>query len=732
MSVEMNEVLLKALEYASRGWCVIPLFPLDAQLQCTCNSKDCPGKHPFLRDWISLATRQETTITGLWKDHPNRGVGIITGKRSDIVVVDVDPRNGGNEGLAVLIKQHGPLPETYTVETGGGGLHYYFEYPKDTNGVLSCKLGVGIDFKANARSMNGGHFVVAPPTLHPSGERYRVKHNCQLAKLPDWILATCTQIQLDATSKGIPETIPIGETHETLKRVLGRFRHAGLLKQEALDKSRELNRTHCERELPDQELMELVDAVYSYNRTNYTCDDIGNLNRFTNDHKNTLRYVNDASIWLVWLINHWQPQFHEHFITKKCIESIEQMKGDADLIPDPAVRDAVEAWARRCRFEPRIAALHKLCPSAFELWTATQELDQDPLLLNCLNGIVDLSTGRLSPHDRSKMCTKIVNVPYIPSAKSEMWERFLEEADEHDKAQKNYMQLAAGYSCTGFTDEEVLFFIHGPGGTGKTTFVESIRCVLGEYAKVVRPQVFLDDTTASGNASPAIAKLLGARFVASSEMPRGQRLSGWAIKALSGGDTVTARHLFKEEFEFQPKFKIWLTMNELPTFHHKDTGMKRRIIPIPFTFVPKQPNAEMKRAFKLDLKEQQAILAWMVEGARRWIKGEHLSANTPSRIIESRKDYFSNVNPIEMWLKSAFTDVPYGEKRTLKSASLFSALKSWCELMHISLTDIGVSNDRQLGDMLKELGYNKDTQNLWNLKPISDNQPQPLTQEVFK
>jgi bifunctional DNA primase/polymerase-like protein len=155
-----GEMLAAALSYASRGWHVLPLHDVTSGA-CSCaKGASCktPGKHPRLADWTTVASANDGTVTGWWKYWPDANVGILTGRRSNLIVLDVDPRHGGDDALAAFVAEHGPLPETVAVLTGGGGLHYYFACPPGDGAIKSFTLAPGLELKGD------GTFVVAPPS----------------------------------------------------------------------------------------------------------------------------------------------------------------------------------------------------------------------------------------------------------------------------------------------------------------------------------------------------------------------------------------------------------------------------------------------------------------------------------------------------------------------------------------------------------------------------------------
>jgi putative DNA primase/helicase len=188
-----------------------------------------------------------------------------------------------------------------------------------------------------------------------------------------------------------------------------------------------------------------------------------------------------------------------------------------------------------------------------------------------------------------------------------------------DPEVRAFLQRAVGYSLTGRTDAEVLFMIQGPGATGKTTFLEAIKAVLGDYAVTADPDTFLK-RIGDGGIRNDIARLAGARFVSSVEVDQGKRLAESLVKRMTGGDTLLARYLYKEHFEFPAHFKLWIAANFRPQVTAHDSALWRRILLIPFkTVIPeKVRRAEVKHRLKEDRLVQEAILAWAVRGCQDW------------------------------------------------------------------------------------------------------------------
>ena len=236
-----------------------------------------------------------------------------------------------------------------------------------------------------------------------------------------------------------------------------------------------------------------------------------------------------------------------------------------------------------------------LCAKPY-LAVRPEQLDQYPMLLNVANGVIDLSTGSLLPHDPKYLITKLIEVDYDPEAGCPEWEKFLDLVTGGDKNLQFFLQLAVGYTLTGLTDEHCLFVLYGTGANGKTTFTETIRLLLGDYAKRVNIESLMQSWGSGQAATPNVADMAGARFVLSSEIPDNRKLNDALVKDLTGGDAITARFLFTNPFTFLPTHKLWIFGNYKPQISGTDEGIWRRIRVVPFTVtIPKEQRRRMTR-----------------------------------------------------------------------------------------------------------------------------------------
>lgn len=280
---------------------------------------------------------------------------------------------------------------------------------------------------------------------------------------------------------------------------------------------------------------------------------------------------------------------------------------------------------------------------------ASDAFDSDLYRLTVANGTVDLRNGELGPHDPAHLVTKLAPVAYAPRAHHRKWEHFLEATTAGDKELSAFLQRAVGYTLTGCTAEEKLFFIHGPGATGKTTFTEAIRAMFGDYVRKADFETFLQSKYGRERAV-LVGRLAGARLVLSSELERGRRLAEALVKEVSGGEKIAGRELYGATFEYYPTFKLWLVANDVPWVSSDDTGLWRRILRIPFTHVvpTERRDAGLKLALTRDPEIQTAILSWAVEGCLAWQAEGALSV--PSTIAASTEAYRTKMDPLATFL----------------------------------------------------------------------------------
>ncbi len=298
-----------------------------------------------------------------------------------------------------------------------------------------------------------------------------------------------------------------------------------------------------------------------------------------------------------------------------------------------------------------------------------EQWDADPLLLNTTGGIVDLRTGILGPHVRTRYLTKTATA--TPQGDCPLWCEFLKVITNDDPEFTAYLQRVIGYCLTGLTTEHALFFLYGTGANGKSVFLNVISAILGDYAKTAPMDTFMD--TRSDRHPTDLAGLRGARFVCAIETEQGRRWNESKIKAITGGDIISARFMHKDFFEFLPQFKTVFAGNHKPTISNVDEAMSRRLHLIPLTvFIP--PEKRDKHLTAKLLKERDGILAWAVQGLMKWLEMEGL--HPPKIVTDATKEYLDAEDSVGLWLEdcceldgTAFTS----------SKNLFNSWKLWAE-----------------------------------------------------
>ncbi|MGO9976814.1 MAG: phage/plasmid primase, P4 family [Solirubrobacteraceae bacterium] len=362
--------------------------------------------------------------------------------------------------------------------------------------------------------------------------------------------------------------------------------------------------------------------------------DSGNAERLVHREGADLRFV-PAIGWFAWDGCRWRRD-DDGEVMRRAKRSARSMLIDAASVDDDEERKAIIGHAKRSESEPRLRAAVTLAQTERPVIVRSNALDSQPWLLNVLNGTLDRRTGDLREHRRDDLLTKLAPVNYDKQAASPLWSSFIAEITGGDGDFTAFLQRAVGYTLTGDVGEEVLFFAHGPAATGKSTFLEALKATLGgEYAVAADFEAFLKRRNDYGIRSD-IARLAGARLVLGTEVDDGKQLAEGLVKQLTGGDTVTARFMYRDYFEFRPSFKLWLAANHRPRVNADDEAMWRRILQLPFTQVvpSERRDPELKRMLTTDPAVRSAILAWAVEGSIEWAAR---GLGVPQRVVTTRR-----------------------------------------------------------------------------------------------
>lgn len=329
------------------------------------------------------------------------------------------------------------------------------------------------------------------------------------------------------------------------------------------------------------------------------------------------------------------------------------------------------------------------------------EFDKEDMLLNTESGYVDLSSGELHDHDIDKKFSHQTVAEYSDNVDAPLWEKFLNQIFNNDEELIHYVQKAIGYSFTGSVDEQCLFILNGRGRNGKSVFSNVVSDVAGNYAKQMNVQTIVAKKNQSGSANSDIARLEGARIVTSSELNEGDRFDESLVKQLTGGDKILARFLYGSEFEYKPKFKIWMATNHLPIIRGTDDGIWRRIKIIPFNIQIPKEKVDKKLEYKLKA-EYTGILNWIVQGAIMWQQEGLEDPEAVTKVIET---YRAEMDPLDAFLEECCTT---GQNYSIKAREMYDAYHEWAkesEEYKMSLNKFGREMSKKLLRVKKRDGW---------------------------
>lgn len=379
------------------------------------------------------------------------------------------------------------------------------------------------------------------------------------------------------------------------------------------------------------------------NRTNFAYTDLGNSERFNAQHHNYVLFNHDRGKWYVWNGKVWEIDANKK-AERFAKETVRSIYAELDEATSSDHRKAIARHAMASENVARISALLSLSKSIPGISSTNDIFDQHDHLINFNNGIYDLLENKFLEHDKRYNITKICPVDYDLKAKCPEWDKFLNRIFDEDKSLIEFVQKAIGISLSGFTDEQILLFAYGIGANGKSTFFETIRLLLGEYAQKAPTEMLLARTYDGGTISNDQARLKGARFVVAAELPSGKRLNEQVIKDLTGGDTIAARFLHQEFFEFKPTHKLWIYGNHKPIIRDTDDGIWRRVCLVPFKIqIPKKEQIPQREILQKFANELSGILNWAIKGWQLYNKN---GLNKPESISEATNTYRSDSDVI--------------------------------------------------------------------------------------
>jgi len=430
--------------------------------------------------------------------------------------------------------------------------------------------------------------------------------------------------------------------------------------------------------------------------------DSTNAMRLIKLHGRDIRYNSAWKKWVVWNGKFWEMDEGNVLVHEKGLEMVRNIYDDLLKTADYRERIEIEKAAIMSESVRRRKAFVEASTWVSALRIKTDELDPNPWLLNVKNGTINILTREFTDHRQEDMITKIANVNYDPDADCPMWKNFIREILDYKADIIKFVQTAAGWSLSGDVSEQTMFILYGTGANGKTTFLNTIMRLLGDYAIATPTETFMKKN--GDSYTNDVARLRGTRFVTTTEVEQGRRMSEPLIKKITGNDEMTARFLYGEFFNFMPTFKIFMATNHKPVIKGTDHGIWRRIKLIPFT--QRIPEEKQDKHLELKLREEASgILNWLLEGLANWSK-ERLKM--PKAVLFATDEYREEMDIFGNFIQEKCIQK---NEASINIKKLYKAYSDWCE----EYNEHAVS-ERFFTLRLKEMGFVQDrtsTERFW-------------------
>jgi P4 family phage/plasmid primase-like protien len=690
-AIEADNAVIAA-DLAARGFAVFPIRDWG----------DGDDPKP-IRDFLAKASNDPATVARWWNRWPDARVGLLAGERNGVTVLDLDVKHGkdGVASLAALGFADLAALSPVRVRTPSGGWHLFFAYEPRLKNSVSV-IGDGIDVKTQ------GGFVVAPGSLK-DGARYQPEGaalgTVDLPAFPaalippaeperdpapivtdaspgqrEWAAAHLATLAADLatmTEGGRNDALNSAAmwaggaaAHGFITRddaetaLLAAAEAAGLPKRESKRTFAGAFKAGLRKPISDfprditADDFDALDAgtCSAFDDILGGDDDLALLGggehvdgfpltedgvalAFAKRFRDDLRFDHTAGRWYRWEGVRWRREetklaFDWARSTCRQLAAANPKSTAAKAMSRASSAGGVERFAQADR--------------AFAVTADTW--DRDPWLLGTPGGTVDLRTGLIHPASPGDAITRLTAAAPIPLADFDpdhhcpRWLAFLSDATGDDADAIRFIQQWAGYSLTGDTREEALLFVHGPGGSGKSTAINTLADAMGDYAVNVATETI----TASkyDRHSTELARLHGARLARASETEAGRAWAESRLKALTGGDTITARFMRCDDFEFKPGFKLTIIGNHAPRLVNVDEAMRRRFNVLPFTHPPKRADACLKDALQA---EWPGILSWALQGCLDWLENGIVR---PAAVVEATDAYFAEQDTFALWLEA--------------------------------------------------------------------------------
>jgi putative DNA primase/helicase len=661
--------------------------------KCACpkgNACERAGKHPITEHGVNDATADREQIERWWTANSNANIGIATGRKSGIIVLDVDPRNGGVKRLKRGNRKLGPLPDTVTALTGGGGSHLIFKYPsfavkKDTSGK---KFGRGLDV------LSDGCIMIAPPSRHATGGRYRWAEGKSYrefkpAKLPKtWLnrLRKDDSASKKDNSTAQPEgRILEGQRNSKLTSLAGTLQRAGTSPTAIKAALIAENDAKCTPPLDEAEIKKIVASITKYPATAPIGDGADDAERLMqlvlerNFSRGThLMLGTDSRFWH-YDVRLWRP-VSDQWVLKTVLETIEA---------NPVKKQ-------------NTASLMGQVMTVLKAKVAVKDdvlgFVADPApVINCANGelwIAEDGNVELRKHRPESHLRHCLDVAYDSDAKCPEYDRAIEgifaSADDPEEMVRHWNEFV-GYVIQPRRHIPIIMILLGTGDNGKTVVIRTVIRLLGTSLVEAQRVDNLDKNRF------AIGNLFGKLLFVDDDVRAGARHPDGILKTISEAKEVTGEEKYKPPFNFTVRTVPVLLCNNIPSLADLSHGMSRRLQVIPFDRRFTDDDKDSALFDRIWSNELPGVLNRALRGYRRLLeRGSRFKI--PAAVNKATAAWLGQANPLPAFI----------EERCVKGVSercwmqdLYAAYTTWAQDAGYTM----IQNQQSFRRNLEHLGY---------------------------
>lgn len=666
-----------ALNYAARGWKVFPLHTV-RDGECTCGKPQCPrtAKHPRTKNGLDEGTTDTAQINEWWTRWPDANIGVVTGKESGIVVVDVDPKHGGSDSLYEIKTEYG-LPETVEVVTGSNGQHLFFKYPDDESEGIGNKVGLweGIDIRGDKG------YVVAAPSKHMSGGTYHWDLMCglddvEIAPIPEWLLNKIRKPKRAEQAQVVefPATVFEGGRNAMLTSAAGAMQRRGMSSDAIRAAIHAENIAKCNPPLHPDEVDAIVDSIQRYEPSAPIVADIVT---YGEGESQAIDHYSGSNV---------QPLPEDFFGGDKKTTFIPAKLGGYVWTRQHFFYNGARLYAysngvyrpngERIAKQMMLALLKEKYKTAhvadalswitYRSWKEDASVDGDDGIINLANGLYDYRSGVFAEHTPDRVSTIQIPVKYDSSKDCPRIKQFFREVLPEDAIPT--MQEWFGYCLIPSSRFEKAIMMSGTGGNGKSVMIRLLNRFIGEENTA---NVALHDMEKNRF---KLAQLHGKLLNTFADLSAKSLDESAVFKNIVSSDRMSAEFKGVDSFDFRPFARLVFSANEIPRATDVTDGFFRRWIMVPFPnkFANGSANVNLIDELTTD-DELSGLLNWALEGLNRLIANNAFTMNetTIQTLEQYRKDSDTFGTFIEeMCVVKSGTKTAVGE--------LYNKYDEWC------------------------------------------------------